>query len=149
MQFTNPREAEARLAASYQVFLVLWIAMLMSLGIFLSLAVFVPGSGKPDRTMSYAFFGISIGLVIASLLIKHRQVKQALERRQMALLQSAYILGFALCEAAALFGLLDHFITGSKNYRFMFALAVFGMLAHFPKKDHVVQCLTNSFESLD
>ena len=111
--------------------------MLMSLGIFLSLAVFVPGSGSPNRTMSYAFFGISMVLVIASLLIKQRQLKQAIEKRQVALLQNAYILGFALCEAAALFGLLDHFVTGSNNYRYMFALAVFGMLVHFPKKDHV------------
>src|SRR5260370_20975218 len=137
MQFTNPQEAEARVAARYQVFLILWIAMLMSLGIFLGLAVFVPGSGRPDRTMSYAFFGISIVLVLASLLIKQRQLRQAIEKRQVALLQNAYILGFAFCEAAALCGLLDHFVTGSNNYRFMFALAVFGMLVHFSKKDHV------------
>ncbi len=137
MQFTNPQEAEARVAARYQVFLILWILMLVSLAFLLCLAVFVPGSGRPDRTMSYLFFGISIVLVIASLLIKHRQVKQALERRQVSLLQSAYILGFALCEAAALFGLMDHFVTGSNNYRYMFVLAVFGMLLHFPKKDHV------------
>jgi hypothetical protein len=137
MQFSNPQETEARVAARYRVFLILWIAMLISLGFLLSLAVFVRGQGRPDRTMSYAFFGISIVLVIASLLIKHRQVKQALENRQVVLLQNAYIIGFALCEAAALFGLLDHFVTGSTNYRFMFALAVLGMLAHFPKKDHV------------
>ncbi len=137
MQFTNPQEVEARVAARYQVFLILWILMLVSLAFLLCLAVFVRGSGRPDRTMSYLSFGISIVLVIASLLIKHRQVKQALERRQVSLLQSAYILGFALCEAAALFGLMDHFVTGSNNYRYMFALAVFGMLLHFPKKDHV------------
>ena len=137
MEFTSPQESEARVAARYQVFLVLSIAMLTSLGIFLSLAVFVPGSGRHDRTMSYAFFGISMVLVIASLLIKQRQLRQAIENRQVALLQNAYILGFALCEAAALFGLLDHFVTGSGNYRFTFALAGLGMLVHFPKKDHV------------
>lgn len=137
MQFNNPQEAEARVAARYRVFLILWIAMLISLGFLLSLAVFVRGQGRPDRTMSYAFFGISIILVIASLLIKHRQLRQAMEKRQPALLQNAYILGFALCEAAALFGLLDHFVTGSNNYRFMFALAGFGMLVHFPRKEHV------------
>ena len=137
MEFTNPQEAEARVAARYKVFLILWIAMLMSLGILLGLAVFVTGSGRPDRTMSYTFFGISIVLVIASLLIKQRQLRQAIEKGQVALLQNAYILGFALCEAAALFGLLDHFVTGSNNYRFMFALAVLGMLVHFPKMDHV------------
>ena len=80
MEFTNSQEAEARAAARYRVFLILWIAMLMSLGIFLSLAVFVPGSGSPNRTMSYAFFGISMVLVIASLLIKQRQLRQAIEK---------------------------------------------------------------------
>jgi hypothetical protein len=137
VQFINPQEEETRVAARYQVFIILWIAMLISLGLFLGLAVFVPSSGRPDRTMSYAFFGISLILVIASFLIKHRQVKQALEKQQVPILLSAYIVSFALCEAAGLFGLLDHFVTGSKNYRFMFALAVFGMLVHFPKKDHV------------
>jgi hypothetical protein len=137
MEFTNPQEAQTKVAARYRVFFILWVAMMVSLVFLLCLAVFVQGSGRPNRTMSYAFFAVSMVLVIASLPIKQRQLKQAIENRQIALLQNAYILGFALCEAAALFGLLDHFVTGSGNYRFMFALAVLGMLVHFPKKDHV------------
>lgn len=111
--------------------------MMVSLGCFLALAVFVPGSGAADRTISSILFSISLVCVIASMLIKHHRLKQAIERQKIELLLNAYIIGFALCEVTALFGLMDHFITGSHNYRFAFAMAVIGMLLHFPKKEHV------------
>ena len=41
------------------------------------------------------------------------------------------------CRAAALCGLLDHFLTESNYYYFSFAMGVLGMLLHFPKKGHV------------
>ena len=76
-------------------------------------------------------------VVMASILIKQRVVQRAVEKRDAALLQSAYILGFALCESAAFLGVVDHFVTGSRYYYFSFALALVGMLKHFPKKDDV------------
>jgi len=82
MQFVNPQEAEARVAARYQTMLILWIAMMVSLGFFLALAVFVPGSGAADRTISSILFSISLVCVIASMLIKHHRLKQAIEREK-------------------------------------------------------------------
>jgi|ERR1051326_213042 hypothetical protein len=137
MEFANPGEVELKVAARYRVFLILWVAILASLGFLLALALFLPGSGLPNRTLSYAFFAISIGLILISLLIRQRQLRLAIEKQRIDLLQGAYVVSFALCEAASLFGLLDHFVTGSGNYRFIFGLAFLGMLLHFPKKDHV------------
>jgi hypothetical protein len=137
MQFINPQEAEAKVAARYRVFLILWVAIFISVVLFLVLALVVPGTGAANPMLSYSLLGISLIVVILSVLLKHRLVKQAIEKREVQSLQSAHVIGMALCESAALFGLLDHFVTGSKICWFAFLLAATGMLLHFPKKDHL------------
>ena len=136
-QLINPQEAEARVAARYRVFLILWIAILASISVFLILALVVPGSGSPNQTLTFALLGVSLVAVSFSVLLRFRLVQQATENQQLQSLLSAYIIGFALCESAAIFGLLDHFLTGSSYYRFAFVIAALGMLSHFPKKEHL------------
>jgi len=135
VQLISPQEAEAKVAARYRVFLVLWLAILMSVVLFLVLALVVAGTGVANPTLSYSLVGISLIVVIGSLVLKHRLVNQAIEKREVQSLQGASIVGMALCESAALFGLLDHFVTGSNIYWFAFLFAATGMLLHFPKKD--------------
>jgi hypothetical protein len=137
MKLINPQEAEAKLAARYRVVLILWIAILISVGILFSLAVFTPSSGTANQMLSFALLGTGFTTVTVSLLLKQQMVRKAIEKQQVQALLSAYIIGFALCESAALFGLMDHFATGSGYYRFGFILAAIGMLLHFPKKEHL------------
>ena len=137
MQLISPQEAEAKVAARYRVFLILWIGIFMSVVLFLVLALVVASTGVANPTLSYSLLGIALIVVIVSVLLKQRLVNQAIEKRDVQSLQSAYIVGMALCEAAALFGLLDHFVTGSNICWFAFLFAVTGMLLHFPKKDHL------------
>jgi len=137
MQFINPQEAEAKVAARYRVFLVLWIGILMSVVLFLVLALAVASTGVANPMLTYSLVGSGLVVVIVSVLLKQRLVKQAIERREIQSLQSAYIIGMALCESAALFGLLDHFVTGSNISWFSFLFALTGMVLHFPKKDHL------------
>jgi F0F1-type ATP synthase membrane subunit c/vacuolar-type H+-ATPase subunit K len=137
VQLISPQEAEAKVAARYRVFLVLWMAILTSVVLFLALALAVAGTGVANPMLSYSLLGIGLIVVIVSVLLKQRLVKQAIEKREIQSLQSAYIIGMALCESAALFGLLDHFVTGSNICWFTFLFAATGMLLHFPKKDHL------------
>jgi hypothetical protein len=137
MQFSNPQEAEAKVAARYRVFLILWIAILFSVGLLFALASFTPSSGTANQTLSFALLGIGFATVTGSFLFKQLTLKKAIEKQEIQALQSAYIISFALCESAALFALMDHFTTGSGYYRFGFSLAVIGMLLHFPKKEHL------------
>ena len=137
MKLINPQEAEAKVAARYRVILILWIAILISVGLLFTLAVFTPGKGTPNQTLSLALLGIGFATVTGSFLFKQQLLKKAVEKQELQALMSAYIVSFALCESAALFGLMDHFVTGSGYYRFGFMLAAIGMLLHFPKKEHV------------
>ena len=133
----NPQQIEARAAARHRVILIVWFSLLMSISIFFAMTLFIPGNPVPNQILSVALAGIAFMLVVASVLIKSRMVQSAIEKRDAVKLQSAYILSFALCESAAIWGLIDHFVTGSSYYYFSFAIALLGMLIHFPKKDHV------------
>ena len=136
-QVISPLQAEERVAARYRVFLFLWIAILTSMSILFALAVFLPSSGTANETFSFALLGTAFVTVVMSLFIKQQMVKKAIDQQQVAVLMNAYIISFALCESAALFGLLDHFVSGSGYYRFSFIMAALGMLLHFPRKDQV------------
>jgi hypothetical protein len=137
MKLTSPQEAEAKVAARYRVFLVLWIAILTSVAILFTLAVFIPSSGKANQTLSLALLGIGFATVTTSFVFKQQMVRKAIEKQQLQALMSAYIVSFALSESAAIFALMDHFTTGSGYYRFGFILAAAAMLLHFPKKEHL------------
>ncbi len=137
MQLTNPQEVEAKVDARYRVFLILWIAILISIGILFALALFIPSSGKANQTFSIALLGIGFATVATSFVFKRQMLKRAIEKQQLQALMSAYIVSFALCESAALFALMDHFTTGSGYYRFGFILAASGMVLHFPKKERL------------
>ena len=133
----GPQEAEAKVAARYRVILILWIAILTSVGVLFALAVVIPSSGTANQAMSLALLGTGFVTVTISLLLKQQMLKKAIEKQQIQVLLNAYIIGFALSESAALFGLMDHFVTASGYYRFAFIIAAMGMSLHFPKKEHL------------
>ena len=136
-QVISPQQAEEKVAARYRVILILWIAILTSVGVMFALALLIPSSGSANQTMNLALLGIGFMTVTTSLVLKQQMVKKAIETQQVSALLNAYIIGFALSESAAIFGLIDHFATGSGYYRFAFIMAAIGMLLHFPKKDHL------------
>jgi hypothetical protein len=134
----NPQQIEARVEARHRILLIIWFALLTSMTVFAVLPVVIPGnSTEPNTTLSFALMGAAFMLVVSSVLIKQRVVQRAIEKRDAAMVQTAYIVSFALCESAAIWGLVDHIVTGSKYYFLSFLLGLLGMLLHFPKKDHV------------
>ena len=136
-QLTGPQEAEAQVATRYRVILILWIAILTSAGILFALALVIPSSGTANQTMSFALLATGFVTVTISLLLKQQMLKKAIEKQQIQVLLNAYVIGFALSESAAIFGLMDHFVTGSGYYRFAFVMAAIGMSLHFPRKEHL------------
>lgn len=134
----NPQQIEVKVEARHRVFLIVWVALLVSITMLLGFALAVPSSNATaNPTLSLALLGVALMLVAGSFLIKHRTVQNAIAKRDVASLQSGYIVSYAVCEAAALFGLFDHFVTGSSYYYCAFIAAMLGMLLHFPKKDHI------------
>jgi len=137
METNNPQEIESRVASRYVVFLTLWFAMFMSVLIFLGIVLVVQSQTNPNPMLSYALLAIGAMTVLVSFLLKHQLTRKAIDNNDVAALQSAHIVSLALCESAALLGVLDRFVTGSTTSWLLFASAVLGILLHFPRKDQL------------
>jgi len=137
MQLDDPKEAETKVAGRYQVLLILWIAMLTSFSIFLVMTFVIPSSAPPNLTLTFVLLALSLVAVIVSVLLKSYFLKQAIEKQQLPFLMNAYVTGFALSEAAAILGLLDHMATNSRYFSIAFIMSAIGLLLHFPRKEHI------------
>ncbi|HXI23002.1 MAG TPA: hypothetical protein VNG71_03930 [Pyrinomonadaceae bacterium] len=139
MDFQNPQEIEAKVEARHRVFLILWAAIFVSVGLLSTLAVVIGNKGTPNPALSYALLGIGAMMVALSFLLRQKLSQQALDKNDIAALQTAHILSLALSESAALFGLVDRLSTSSSTSWFLFALSAFGILLSFPSKDWIRQ----------
>jgi len=137
MEPFNPQQAEARAEARHKVFLILWFALFVSVMLLLVLVLVAGSRGTPNPTLSYALLGIGSMTVLGSFLLKQQLVQKAINNNDIAALQSAHIVSLALCESAALFGVLDRFMTASQTSWFLFAIAAIGILLHFPKRAQI------------
>jgi hypothetical protein len=125
------READAR----YGKLRVIWLAVLAGLAlIFVLTRVAQPAAAGPEA-LFWILLALGAGELGASFVLKQKMLRQAVEQRKPGLVSTAYVLAFALCESVGLFGLVAHFVTGSKYYYFLFALGGFGLVMHKPQRD--------------
>ena len=118
----------------------LWLALLMSIGLYYALTIFVGRSAdaEPNDMLSLILLVVGLSTILISFLIKSKLLTRAIEQQQVQLVQQAYIVTWAVTEVAALLGLLDFFVTGHRHYYILFFIAVIGMLLHFPRREPVV-----------
>jgi F0F1-type ATP synthase membrane subunit c/vacuolar-type H+-ATPase subunit K len=125
--------------AQYRSLLIIWASMLIAVGGFLLMTILVPSKAQPeDKILPIALTAVGFANVVLSFILKKSFLAKSVAQQDLKLVQQAYIVALALCESAALFGLLIHFITGSVYYYAAFAIALIGMLLHFPMKQHLL-----------
>lgn len=132
---------------SYQTILVVWIALLVSQLMFPFLVFFV----KPDlfkfdfakpllgenQIIILALAFLSLTSLSLSFVIKKKYLDQAVTAQKVELVQTAMIVGCALCESVSLFGL---FLAFSFDYQYFFLFSAAGILGtafHFPRRESV------------
>jgi F0F1-type ATP synthase membrane subunit c/vacuolar-type H+-ATPase subunit K len=130
-------------AKLYRILIIIWAAMFTSITLFLLLAAFIApeqpqAQADGNRTMTIIFATVGILVAIASVIFRHRLVAQAVERQQPQQLFPAYIVAFALSEAAAIFGLLNRFTTSDRYYYLLFIVAFIALLLNLPRQSDVV-----------
>jgi hypothetical protein len=109
--------------------LVFWFAMFISLMMYLIILSIVPTDAAGENpALSYGLLAAAVGLVAISLLIKGRLPGS---RRQGI---NPLVIPMALCEAAGLFGVVVHFVTGAPTAPYFILLGAFGMILHFPRR---------------
>jgi hypothetical protein len=140
MQPSNQNDLEANIAMRFRTLLMLWGALFLSIGIYFILSLLTNGPNgdtSQNRTLTFMLAAAASFLAIISLAIKQKFLTQSVERQRVELVQTGYTIAWALSEAAALLGLLDHFVTGNRYYYLLFIIGACGMLLNFPRRQHV------------
>lgn len=138
-------QKQVNVDALFRVLMILWFAMLMSLMMFLLVIRFSQVKAVHNPGMSLMLNSIGVVPLAISFLLKAKLLDKSVAAQRPDLVQSAYVVSFALCEMSALLGLIDHFLTGSGYYYLGFAFAGLGMLLHFPQKKHLLAASNREF----
>lgn len=137
----NPQTPQlAAVEKRHRSLLIVWAAMLTSLGLYVALAVVLaPSVGEPGATandmIGLALLGVGGACVLASFIIKQRLLSRAVGEQRPELASTAYIVSFALAEVAGVLGLASAFVAGGGFFYILFVISAVGLLLHFPRRD--------------
>lgn len=134
--------------ARHRSLVIIWIALLISMMtyVFLTRVAVTPYSGKlspeiegTNRVILWACAAMGLLTFLLSFVFKQRYLKKSVEQHDVRLVSSGTILALAGCEATCLFGVTAYFVTHNPYAYLLFALAVAGMLLHFPRKAQIIE----------
>ena len=84
------------------------------------------------------FAAVAVINLVLSFVMKKRAFDQAVEKQQIALVQTGQILAYAFCEAISLLGIVLAFVFSYQYFLVWFALGIIGILLHFPRREAVI-----------
>jgi|SRR5689334_18623347 len=137
---TNQNDPQTNVEVRVLTLRILWMALLMSVVINYVITCFVkrPEDVAPNPTLSMVLICVAVLAVLISFLIKSRLLSKAIDQQHVGMVQQAYVVTWAIAEAAALLGLLDFFTTADRYYHALFIIGALGLLLHFPRRESVV-----------
>jgi len=118
---------------------VLYFAMLASLAGYLVIGLVLGSARTPSVAASSptvrVFYLLSIGLIVAALLVKKRLVRpvppgssQAEIKRSLGSFRSGHLVSYILCEGIGLLGLLALFLGGSRTQFINLVVVAFALM---------------------
>ena len=141
MQSADQSSLLVQVETRYRVLLIVWFAFVLSIGIYLVISLFIHrpnGDDGQNRLLTFMFAAAGTFTTIVSTVIKQKFLTQSAERQRPELVQTGYVVAFALSETAAILGLMDRMITGNRYYYVLLIIAAIGMLLHWPRRDHLL-----------
>ena len=134
----NQPPASNKAAARYRGLLVIWGMQFVTLVVFVALTRFVEIAPAPDDdSMRAQLFEVLGGASLAlSFVLKRMLLRRAAITQRPDVTTTAYVLAFALCELAAILGLVNYFLSGVPIV-LLFVLAAIGLLLHFPRRANI------------
>ncbi|MGI8467637.1 MAG: hypothetical protein ACR2N3_04220 [Pyrinomonadaceae bacterium] len=144
MQPTNPN-----IEQSYRTITVIWLGLLVSQFMFLIVLFFTrreifsfdftkPLLNNENSMLVIVLAATGILTFLMSFVLRAKFIKQAIDLQKTALVQTAMVIGCALCEATTLFGLVLAFAFGYQYFFLWFALGILGIILHFPKRENLI-----------
>jgi drug/metabolite transporter (DMT)-like permease len=150
MQPSNQNDdLQAKIDGRFRSISTIWFGLFLSVGLYYLLTLY---TGNPHEDVSHnrrlflALAAAGVLLVIISVLIKQKFLKQSVDEQRVELVQTGYTVAWAISEVAALLGLLDFFLTGNRHYYVLFIIAACGHLLNFPRRQHLLDASFKSTE---
>ena len=138
-----PKDLTKKIELRIRTMRTLWFALMMSVVSYFGFTVFIGKSANanPNNTLSLILLLAGMFTTIASLLVKQKLLSRSVEQQNEVMVQQAYIVAWALCEASALMGLLDFFRTANRFYFAPLVIALIGDLINYPRRQDVEAAL--------
>ncbi len=127
----------------YPTMLVLWCALLMSVGLYFVFPFLAaPPLNTVQRTQAQSIIILSLTImgaimVALSFLVKNRFIERAIDKQDVTLVQKGMIVACAMSEVSALLGLIERLVFGYRGYYLLFLFAAAGIVLHFPRRSHL------------
>jgi drug/metabolite transporter (DMT)-like permease len=133
----NQNNPQADIELRIRTLRMVWISMLFSLGgLFVITFVQKPSEDlTPNPSLSLILLLVGVSMTLISFLIRSRLLSRAVDQQQVALVQQAYVVGWAVNEVTALLGLIDFFLAHHPHYYLLFLISAFGLLLQFPRRE--------------
>ncbi|MEZ5429475.1 MAG: hypothetical protein R2747_24740 [Pyrinomonadaceae bacterium] len=132
---------------AYRTLMIIWFGLFMSQLMFFVLVFFAKPElfsldlsrpalgGNPPIIL--IFFLLALSNLVLSLFLGKMFIDRAIEEQKVPLVQTAMIIGCALCESISLLGIFLAFILSYQYFFIWILLGIFGMTLHFPKRAHI------------
>lgn len=132
----------------YRTLVILWFALFAAQFLFLFIVYFIkpelysfdfsqPLLGKNAPVI--AIFALAAMFNVAiSFYLKKKYLAQAVAEKNVFFVQTAMIVGCAMCESVSLFGLMLAFVA---DYQYFFLWVILGIGAtifHFPRRENLI-----------
>lgn len=140
----NELKPKVNIDLRYRTMLILWFALMMSVVMYVLMVVVIkqgPGGPEPppdNRMLSFILAGVGAFSAVISFPIRSKFLQQSVEKQDLRLVQTALIVGCALCEIPALLALLARFILPGNDYLLLFAISLIAMALHFPRRSNLL-----------
>ncbi|HYO63191.1 MAG TPA: hypothetical protein VER08_05995 [Pyrinomonadaceae bacterium] len=133
---------EPNVDGRYRVITFIWVALLVSVLLHAFVGYMARGAGTleiggDDATLLAVFAFLALTSAAGSFVVRRALLLKATQEQRPDTAQTAYIVGFAVCEAVSLFGVVALFTTGSTYAYLLLALGFVLMLLHKPGRDQL------------
>lgn len=142
------KDGKMNVEQMYRTLAILWFALFISQVLFL-VVIFLT---KPElfrfdfskslldkNAIIIIIFALAAILNIAiSFFLKKKYLNQAVADRNIHFVQTALIVGCALCESVSLFGMMLAFVADYQYFFLWFILGIGATIFHFPRRDNLI-----------
>lgn len=142
------KDGKMNVEQMYRTLAILWFALFVSQFLFLVIIfltkpeLFHFDFSKPlldKNAIIIIIFALAAILNIAiSFFLKKKYLNQAVADQNIHFVQTALIVGCAMCESVSLFGMMLAFVANYQYFFLWFIPGIGAMIFHFPRRDNLI-----------